>query len=265
MLRTMLAAFAVCAVATVDAFVPSAPLLAVPRAGAAPALRGVPAVGRARAAARASLRGVRGGPLQLQALFGIGENIKKVGVVGATGGVGRLAVAYLLEKGARCAPLRLLPARGGRVWAAFVVPAADVITVRARRSTRHAQDTPCAPLSAARTAPRSCSRPISSSSSATPATRRSATVLPSPVLCAAPVTRAAMHRCSIAADRRLRPSLPLLQLALLPFPGAAHVPLVLPRARAGLTAAIAGVDALIVASGTTAFPTDKWGPNQVVQ
>jgi hypothetical protein len=74
-----------------------------------------------------------------QALFGIGEDkIKKVGVIGATGGVGRLAVAYLLEKGAstRCAPSSSPPAE-------FVVrafgssipvprPAADVV-VRARR------------------------------------------------------------------------------------------------------------------------------------
>ena len=38
-------------------------------------------------------------PLELRALFGFGGGKEKVGVIGATGGVGRLAVAYLLEKG----------------------------------------------------------------------------------------------------------------------------------------------------------------------
>ena len=263
MLRTMLAAFAVCAVATVDAFAPCAPLLAGPRAGAAPALRGVPA-GGARIAAPPSVRAVRRAPLQLQALFGIGEDIKKVGVIGATGGVGRLAVAYLLEKGARCPPLA---ARGGprlvecKTPTAFVVPVADVIIVCARAPARRAQDTPCAPLCAARTAPRSCSRRISSSSSATPATRRLATVFP--LVCAAlPATRAAMQRRSVAADRSFPASLTSRCVALHVGPSFS---LARSLARSGLTAAISGVDALIVASGTTAFPTDKWGPNQVVQ
>ena len=35
-----------------------------------------------------------------------------------------------------------------------------------------------------------------------------------------------------------------------------------PNVGEGLVQAIAGVDALIVATGTTAFPTDKWGPDQ---
>ena len=126
------ACFAVIAVVAVNAFAPPSPLRV-------PELRGL--AGRSRIGASASgarTRGLRE-PLPLQALFGIGEDkIKKVGVIGATGGVGRLAVAYLLEKGAstRCAPSSSPPAE-------FVVrafgssipvprPAADVV-VRARR------------------------------------------------------------------------------------------------------------------------------------
>jgi hypothetical protein len=51
---------------------------------------------------------------------------------------------------------------------------------------------------------------------------------------------------------------PTLTLALFP-----PRPLLTLHAQTGLTGAIAGVDALIVATGTTAFPTDKWGPNKV--
>jgi hypothetical protein len=107
MRRTLLAACAaVIADIAVDAFAPPSTLRASRRA-AVPELRGL-AAGRSRVGASASgarTRGLRV-PLPLQALFGIGEDtIKKVGVIGATGGVGRLAVAYLLEKGAspRCA------------------------------------------------------------------------------------------------------------------------------------------------------------------
>ena len=61
---------------------------------------------RATATGRPSLRGYAArsarAPLHLQALFGIGGGgKKKVGVIGATGGVGRLTVAYLLEQGLR--------------------------------------------------------------------------------------------------------------------------------------------------------------------
>jgi len=150
-----------------DAFALNPTVLVSARQGAAGPLRGaelrvglrvVPrAVGVPRAA-RA--------PLQLRALFGMGggKGKQKVGVIGATGGVGRLAVAYLLEQG-------------------YDVRA----IVRSEESA--------------------------------------AKLLPANIEVMLGDTRD-------------------------------------PTFGAGLTEAIAGVDALIVATGTTAFPTDKWGPNQ---
>ena len=109
---------------------------------------------------------IKRAPLQLQAIFGLGEKskTKKVGVIGASGGVGRLAVAYLIEKGC------------------------DV-----RAIVRNKE--------------------------------RASELLPATI----------EFRVGDTVD---------------------------PTLGDGLAAAIEGVDALIVATGTTAFPTDKWGPNK---
>jgi len=299
MRRTLLAACAaVFAVATVDAFVSPSPLSASRRA-ALPELRGL-AAGRSRVGTGGSARGLHA-PLPLQALFGIGEdNIKKVGVIGATGGVGRLAVAYLLEKGASpgCAP-RSRPAEF--VWRAFGSsipvprPAGDVV-VRARR--------PC-PLSlsagySVRAIVRSKDRakellpaeielklgdtcdPAFGDGSLTPC-------LACYICCTALWGHRLNPKPLIEACSSLLSSLPSSLPYLLPssaFPRPSSLPpllrpqalsltrtptltLFLPRlfltlyAHTGLSGAIAGVDALIVATGTTAFPTDKWGPNKV--
>ena len=91
-------------VASGDAFAPHPSALGFARqAGFAHPLR-------ATATGRRGLRGYAARsartPLQLQSLFGIGgSGKKKVGVIGATGGVGRLTVAYLLEQGLRRACL----------------------------------------------------------------------------------------------------------------------------------------------------------------
>ncbi len=80
----------VCAMVSCDAFAPSSIIIPLRVGLAAPRIRD-----RVPSRARATTT-----PLHLKALFGLGGSGKKrVGVIGATGGVGRLAVAYLLEQG----------------------------------------------------------------------------------------------------------------------------------------------------------------------
>lgn len=86
---SLFAALLACALFSSDAFSPSSIIIPL-RAGSAPRIRD-----RVPSRARATTT-----PLHLKALFGLGgSGKKKVGVIGATGGVGRLAVAYLLEQG----------------------------------------------------------------------------------------------------------------------------------------------------------------------
>ncbi len=149
--------------AVLVSFAPRPAVLVSARRGAAGPLRGEDRRGGLRVGPRAAARDA---PLQLRALFGMGgrKQKQKVGVIGATGGVGRLSVAYLLEQG-------------------YDVRA----IVRSKESA--------------------------------------AELLPADI-------------DVVLGDTRD------------------------PTFGEGLTEAIAGVDALIVATGTTAFPTDKWGPNK---
>ena len=98
---SLFAAVLACALFSSDAFSPSS-IITPLRAGlTAPSIRAAgeranPTL-RDRVPSRARATTT---PLHLKALFGLGgSGKKKVGVIGATGGVGRLAVAYLLEQG----------------------------------------------------------------------------------------------------------------------------------------------------------------------
>jgi hypothetical protein len=87
---SLFSALLTCALFSSDAFSPSSIIIPL-RAGLTAPRIGDRVPSRARATTT---------PLHLKALFGIGgSGKKKVGVIGATGGVGRLAVAYLLEQG----------------------------------------------------------------------------------------------------------------------------------------------------------------------
>ena len=97
---SLFAAVLACALFSSDAFAPCSNInlragLTAPRIRAAGERANPTFRDRVPSCARATTT-----PLHLKALFGLGgSGKKKVGVIGATGGVGRLAVAYLLEQG----------------------------------------------------------------------------------------------------------------------------------------------------------------------